>query len=554
MSQQNSSATKSSSSTTSSSSTSFIEATTSSSTNSTTETTFSSRESTSASSSSTSQIPHQQRFVQAVSFQNNRELIQSLSQARKGPKVVFQEEICLNGELIQVMLELNPKKVVLQNCTFDPNNSMCFDYSLKFLSLGNSMKPFFRFAVQLNDHTAQWIICDKLPNLEFIDHVHINSLLFILSNDVSQKPSLNDISSLIFLPSTSDFGKPISSQSKENLKSMMDPLYPKVKHLMLMHIDLDGDIGEYIPILSSKSDLIYIWNCGFQTDDLIWSSLSHSLRLINSMCTVKVQSVQYAIPINGHTTQIVLNKSSSFVMPNSSDLVHGLVFSLEQSPPKDLSSNNISYLALLPSITDFMEPLTLQFRQNLKSLMDRQFPKLKHLLLVGINFGSPIGDFISISQLKLDLIYIWKCVFEMNDTIWTLLIGSMERIKSMLTKKVMCFQFTISINGHITQVVLNFTPSLVIPNSPDLIHGLILPFGENFPKDELLKNVSFLIFLPSEADSSKSSSFQSMQSLESFKSSQCPKLVDLFLSGISIDDVKEKYGSISELRLMVHFL
>ena len=58
------------------------------------------------------------------------------------------------------------------------------------------------------------------------------------------------------------------------------------------------------------------------------------------------------------------------------------------------------------------------------------------------------------------------------------------------------------------------------------------------PDDLLLDNISFLVFLPSKVDPSKSLSSQSKPNIDSIKSRQWPNYLKyLFLKDISIDDV-----------------
>lgn len=67
----------------------------------------------------------------------------------------------------------------------------------------------------------------------------------------------------------------------------------------------------------------------------------------------KVQSLQFTIRINGHTTQIVYNDDSSFLSLNSPDLDRVLALSIGQGLPNDLSLGDISLLALFPPETDW---------------------------------------------------------------------------------------------------------------------------------------------------------------------------------------------------------
>jgi hypothetical protein len=186
--------------------------------------------------------------------------------------------------------------------------------------------------------------------------------------------------------------------------------------------------------------------------------------------------------------------------------------------------------------------------------MDRRPSNLKYLLLMCINFGGKIGDFINISHLNMDLIHLWNCGFETEDTIWSALLDSMSPHHPLDTGKNQSFQFIIRTHDHTTQIVCRDDTSSLIPNSSDLVHKLILPLGENLPSELSLDDISSITFLPPEANSSKSLSSQSKKNVESINSSRCPKLEDLFLSGVSMDDVEKDFGPIQLLGLNVHAL
>ncbi len=520
---------------------------------------FSLKESTSTLSSSEFSISGQQNSIQPAHFRSVTELKEALSQAREYSDEIYLEGICLDDELIQTLVKLNQKKLFLQNCNFAPNNSIGFDHALKLLNHGDSPKPCFRFAVQFNESTTQWTICDKSPGLEFNKNEHITSLLFILSSDIPKQPSLSDVSSLIFLPPNSDISKPLSSQSKKNLRSIMDHLSPKLKHLSFMYVNFDGPIEDFISISQSKLDLIYIWNCDFETSDPLWISLVRSAKLIGPTYTGKIQSSQFAIPMNGHTIQIVLNFGPSLLLPNSPSLIQGLILSLGQGLPSDLSLDDTSLLTFLPSKVDLLlelskEVLSSQSKENLKSVMSRRHPKLKRLLLTCMNFGGGIEDCIPILQLKLDLIYIQNCAFEAKNYIWSLLANSVKLAGSTHKGEAHDFHFAISIDGHTTQILFNNEASFVMPNSPDLNHGLILFLGQNVPSDLPLNDISFIALLPSKMDhllkrSREVLSSQSKENLKSVMSCRYPKLRRLLLECMHFDDHIEDYIPFSQLKL-----
>ena len=242
-----------------------------------------------------------------------------------------------------------------------------------------------------------------------------------------------------------------------------------------MNIHFDGYLEDYIPISQLNLDLIYIWNCDFLTKGHALSAMFGSMGLVKSMQTRKVDCLQFATLINGHTTQIVWNYAPSFFMPDSPDLVHGLFLSVGQEPPNDLPLDNISLLTLLPSEADpINKQLTPQSKQNLKFMMDRLYPKLIHIVLWNVDFGDSIDDYVSISQLRSDLVYMWNCGFETNDLIWIALYDSMKQFESASVRTFQKFQFVIPINGHITRILINGTSDFLMPNSSDLVHGLIL--------------------------------------------------------------------------------
>lgn len=177
------------------------------------------------------------------------------------------------------------------------------------------------------------------------------------------------------------------------------------------------------------------------------------------------------------------------MLPISSDMAHGLVLSLEQDVPNDALSENISFLAILPSKTGFLEELSPKCKQGLKLMMNRMHSTLKHLLLIGANFGSNVGDVISILQLKLDLIYLWKCSFKSPDLIWSALSEFKDLIELLHDGEIRGYQFAIPFNGHTTRTVFNNDSSLLLPNSPVFVHVLILYLGQNLPDDFLLPTI-----------------------------------------------------------------
>jgi hypothetical protein len=94
---------------------------------------------------------------------------------------------------------------------------------------------------------------------------------------------------------------------------------------------------------------------------------------------------QFAIPVNGHTTQIVINDFGDLLTPNPLDLVQGLILMLGQELPTDLSLDNISFLVFLPSKANLSgRQFYPQFNQSLESIRNR-CPMLNHLFLKGVS-------------------------------------------------------------------------------------------------------------------------------------------------------------------------
>jgi hypothetical protein len=73
----------------------------------------------------------------------------------------------------------------------------------------------------------------------------------------------------------------------------------------------------------------------------------------------------------------------------------------------DIPLDNISLLVLFSSEVDRSSgQLSSFFKKNKESMIYSRYRNLKHLLLIDVNFDDKIEDFISISQLNLDLIYL----------------------------------------------------------------------------------------------------------------------------------------------------
>ena len=504
--------------------------------NSTVSTISSSGKSTSALPPSTLQTPQQRSSSQTVHLRNKAVVEKALSKPPGSLKELLLDSINLDDKLFWRLLKSNPVKLLLKNCIFDPNG--LFARILKFFEYAHLPKPCSAFLIQFKGYTTKCFLSDRFPNPELIGNEQIDSLLFISSNNIHHQPLLDGISSLAFLPSDLTSTKLQFPQSKQILKSTMSRQHPKLKHLLLMHMDIDDNIEDYISISQSNLDLIYMWNCAYKMKDPIWSAIFDSMELVESMQTEKAKGFQFLIPINGHTTQILFNEGSSFLMPNSSDLVHGLLVTLSDTSANDLQLDKISFLVLLSSEVCPTVSLSPQSKQNLKSIMGRQYPNLKLLLLIDINFDGNIEDYIPISQMNLDLIYLWNCGYTTSDLIWSALHDSMNLINSRHEEDEWSFQVTIGNNGRTTSIICHDHPSLIVSNSPKLLHGLILHLGQVLPDGLLVDNIDFLVLLPSESGPDGSSSSQSRPNIDSITNHQWPKLEHFFSKDVSIDNVE----------------
>ena len=400
---------------------------------------------------------------------------------------------------------------------------------------------------------TQWILCDKFQGPEPIENEQITSLLFILSSNVPQPSLLSNISSLIFLPPKPDLGKPLSPQFKEGLKSIMNSQCPNLKHLLLKCMNFHDPIEDFISISQLKLDRICIWDSEFRTSDLIWSVLIVSIELVRSAQTDTVCNFRFTIRANEHTTQVIWNKSSSFPMPNSPDLIHGLILSLGQDFPDDISLNTISLLTLFSSKIDVMEPLSPQAKQSLKFILSPQGPKLRHLFLKNIDFDDNIEEFVSSSQSRLDLIYLWNCNFKTLDPIWTILIDFVGQASWMTMGQSRDCRCAIQMNGHTTQLVANMGRFFVMPNSPALPYGLILSSDQNIPSDLLLDAISCFALIPSKMGLPEVLSPKHKQYLESIMNRQSLNLKYLLLAYMKFDGNIEDFISISRSKLhLIH--
>ena len=504
----------------------------------------------STSSSSTSDILQQQNSTQLMVFQNNEELIQALAKPLESRKSLHLIHICLDDDLIWRLIESNPKNVFLQKCHFDTKGSADFNCLFEFLAGVNSSKLCSRFAIQFKDCITQCILSDEFSGQEFAENEQVDSLLFILPSNVPQQLVLNAISSLVFLPSKSDLGKPLSSECKKVMKSVLNSSFPRLKHLLLKDMDFDDNIDNFVSISQQSLDLMYLWNCHFKFSDHLWKALRLSRDLIKRVNAEKAEIFRFTVRSNGQTTQIVRNDNSPLSMSKLLDLNRGLILSMEQDLPNDISLDSISLLTLFPSKANYFDMQLLpQSKQNLKSVINRQYPNLKHLILMGIKFDEMIENFIPISHLNLDSICLWNCRFRTSDPIWRALYGSMDLVCWTHSGKAVNFQFTIRTNEHTTRIFMINDLSYSVSDSPNLGHVSILSTEKDlfngFPSDD----VSLLTFFSSETDFTKALSPQSKKYLESVMNRRYPNLKHLILMDIKFDEMIENFIPISQLKL-----
>ena len=497
---------------------------------------------------STLQTPQQPSFTRRIHLRTKDEVRLTLSQPPGVPKEFLLDKICLDDELIWLLITSKLERLYLRNCTFNSHDPVGFGHILNFLIYRHSSEASFVVAVQFDDFTSQWILYDRLSTLEPADHGHVDSLLFILSGNIPQQPLLDEISFLAIIPQKSDLENRLSSECKKTLKSIMNHHYPNLNCLLLMNICFDDNIDDFIYISQLKPDLIYLWECAFMASDLIWSTLSDSINLVDSMFKEKAPDLQFTIYFNGHITKILMSENSSFMLPNSPDFIHGLVVTLSDAITNNLHLDNIAFLAFISSEESPVVPLFPQSKQILKSIIGRHSPNLKYLLLKNVDFDDDIEDFVPLSQLKLDLIYIYNCSFKTRNPTWLALGNSMNLVNSIHAGKVLNFQFAIPMNGCTTQIVISCDQSFPMPNSPDLGHGLIFSLGENLPSDLSLDNISFLTFFSSAIDVIEHLSPQAEQILRFIMNRQYLNLNCLLLINVDFNGNIEDSVSISQMR------
>ena len=448
--------------------------------------------------------------------------------------------------------------IYLWNCSIKSDNPIWIALHASIELVGSMQKiRTFQIAIPTNGHIVK-IVENKTPSFLTPNSPDLSrGLILSLNQNPPDDLSLYDVSLLTLLSSEKDLSnKQLTPQYKQNLKSIMGHQNEKLKYLFLIDLNIDGKIEDFISISQLKLDLIYLWSCYFRSENPIWSALCESINLINLMETNEICGHQFTIPINGYTMQVVTNRGPSFLIPGSSDLIYGLVLSLEQDLPSSQLLNSISLLALLPSYKGFMEPLSVKSKKNLEVMINNQYPNLKYLLLKYIDFHGNIDPLISILHPKLNLVYLWNCGFASRDPIWSSILGSMELLDSKQLGNIQGFQFAISIYEHITKIVVNETTSFLIPNSPDLVHGLILFLGQDIPSGLLLKSIFFIILHPAEVlpIPRRSLTSQPERTLKSIRSHSLPKLRYLFLNGVPHKDIEELDGFIESSKLDVYTL
>jgi hypothetical protein len=506
-------------------------------------------------------IIQQQTPIQYVLFQNRDEIIQALNQPDERLKKLHLNGVYLNGCLIWLLIKANLERIHLQNCKFDPNGPVDFPHLFEFLTHSIVPQTCSKLAIQFNNCMTQWTICYNVSNPELLEHEHIGSLLFILSDEIPQQLLLDDISSLAVLPPNLDSKLPgalpsfqdLSSQSEKNLKSIMCHQYPGLRRLLLAYMNSD-EVMNYIPIPEMKLDLIYAKYCNFNTTNPIWSSLSPLIGLGSSMHPGQFLNVHFTVPFHGHTTQIVCDDRRFDSPTDLCDPVNGLVLSLEQNVPCDTLPDDTSFLILLASKMDSIQTWSPQLKQILKSINNLKYPRLKYILLKNINFSEAIEDYIPISQMKLDSIYLWNCHFWMKDPIWSILTPSTELLNSIPLEETVVFQFALPFGGYTTQIVCDDDPSKLMSFSISLFHGLITPLEWVLPTDLLVDNIHFLIILPPEMTPDGSFSSRSKQNLNFITGNQWPNLKYVFLKDMPPKYIGEMANFFREHKLGVFFL
>jgi hypothetical protein len=472
-----------------------------------------------------------------VSVQEFDNLIKSLQSCFQTPRYSTEpsfNNVYHENELIRFLFKSNANGLFLQNYASSPNDPTGFAYIFELLA--SITAPEFRLGSdwRFDDRTSLWASPRESSYLAS-NTSSVTLLLSTLSSNLYRQPYWNNVSSLVVLPN-SGFIESVSPQFKQNLKSVLNHQCPNLKHLLLKNISIDACIEDYIPVSDMKLNVIYLWNCSFNAFIPIWSVLVSSMELVDPKRTRRAQNFQFTIPINGHATQIVINKSISFVAVGSSDLFHGLILHLGHDLPGDMSLDNISVLALLSSYVDLSIQFSLQSKPNSMSIVGN-CPNLKHLLLKNIHFDICIENYIPISKMKLDLIYLLNCEFISSDPIWSIFKTSTSLLGLIQEGMGPAFHFTILVNRHTTQIVSHRGPFILTLDSPSMAHGLILHPGQGLPDDLLLDDISFLVLHPSEADLGKPLSTQANQSLGSIRS-RCPNLKYLLLNDIPIDDME----------------
>ena len=349
--------------------------------------------------------------------------------------------------------QLKPDLIYLWDCDFMASDliwSTLSDSMILIDSIHEEKAPDLQFTIYFNGHVTKILISEKssflLPNSPDLIHGLIVTLLDASTNDLH----LDYIAFLAFPSLEESPIVPLSPQSKQIPKSIMGRYDPNLKCLLLKNVDFDDDIEDSVSLSQFKLDLIYIYNCAFKTINPIRLTLGASMNLVNSIHAGKVPNFQFAIPINGCTTQIVIGCDQSFPIPNSSDLGHRLIFSLRENLPSDLSLDNISFLTFFSLTINVIEPLSPQAKQTLGFIMNRQYSNLNCLLLIDIDFEDNIEDFVSIPQLRPDLIYLWNCDFTTSDPIWSSLYDYMSLADSPYKEDSQSFRFAIPIKRHIT--------------------------------------------------------------------------------------------------------
>ena len=320
----------------------------------------------------------------------------------------------------------------------------------------------------------------------------------------------------------------------------------ELKELSLDKAFTNSDLIRFL--IDSNTGGLYVQNCASDSND--FTGFTYVLRLLIGMNSSNF-CLKSALKLDYNTSLWTLRSKSSD-LPSDSHSATVLLSTLSTGLQCSLIIN-MSSIVLLPSNWDhtYLFP---QIKKNLEDIVSIQDSKLKHILLIDMNSKGNIEDFISISRLRLDLIYLWNCAFSTKCPIWSTFWEFMKVVTSICSDIIRSFVFTIRIDGHVTQIVHTYVSSFVTPNSSDHIHGLFIPFPDDLPNVPSIEKISLLAFCWWDMDLPKRSSVQSNQCLSLIGSRKWPSLRYLLLRNIYFDVTIESYIPILQLNLDLIYL